>query len=221
MQLRPLTIFASILLLLTVSVPSEATILFDSGPPNGVGGLSIVGAPPNEVASAARFTTSGPWQVASVKFWSLELSGYVWDGTIKYFVFPDVGGSPASSPLVQGSAIDIVQVADSAGSCCNASSSFRYTFNLASPATLSANTAYWLALQIGRGISVGQSFWSSTNLTPITNTAYSQGATFNNWILSPQSGGLAFQLSDTAIPEPSTVLLMGGGLIGLAWRRRF
>ncbi len=215
-------LLVSTLMSLVVASPSIAgALLFNSGAPNGLNGLSIVGDPPNEVASAARFTTSAPWQIESVRFWSLEQGGYVWDGTIDYFVFEDVAGIPASVAFAQGAASNIFQSPDDAGACCGSTSAFQYNFDFAVPIDLESNTPYWLALQIGRGNDSGQTFWATTDLTPITATAYSINATFDNWILSPQSGGLAFQLRGAVIPAPPAWLALGLTLIpGRRGRRR-
>ena len=113
----------------------------------------------------------------------------------------------------------IANVADS--SLTNSLSN--YTFNLASPFLLSANTRYWIEAIDVPGVNGGPTSanWSVTFDTSgvgVANEFY-----LTNGSVIPNSGGPYQMLigSAASVPEPLTISLFGAGLAGaIAMRRR-
>lgn len=93
------------------------------------------------------------------------------------------------------------------------------TFTFASPVTLAANTTY--GVDVGRTAS-GYTLYSNTNSASYSGGAnYTSGASgVGNTSISNTSTDLVFHLDMVAIPEPSTVGLLGlSGLLLLRRRR--
>ncbi len=87
---------------------------------------------------------------------------------------------------------------------------------LFSERSLTAGT-YFVGIQNKTPITDGLWAWSTSNANSGTTASFD--AINNVWV--PGTASLAFQLTETAsVPEPTTIALMGLGLVGIATRRR-
>jgi hypothetical protein len=99
-----------------------------------------------------------------------------------------------------------------------------YTFSPGSPITLAAGTKYWLVGHTPTG--GGNTAWNNSSSNPAGS-----GATFSGFASSGNSGSawttatnsVLFQIDGVAVPEPSSLILVGTvACVGAAagWRRR-
>ncbi|MEQ1948355.1 MAG: PEP-CTERM sorting domain-containing protein [Bryobacteraceae bacterium] len=188
---------------LLLATPAFATTLFDNGGPNTTDGYSIYGSS----GTADDFSIGGGGTIASVGFYFQNFSGIAgWNQDITYRILADSSGQPGSV-LASGSGQNLLAVDSGLPWCCGGNA-YSVTFDLTSAFVAAAGTTYWLELS---GASGGNSaFWVTTGANA-TNPGYFGTSNTENQF--------AFFLSGTAtgsqVPEPSSVVLSGLGLIAV------
>jgi len=203
-------------ILFLATTPSQAITIFNGGLPDLLGGNETTGW-----VNAEDFSLTQNHTLTDAHFWSLEgydtpSGGNPWDGTLKYYLFNDNSGQPAGSPFASGNGQNIVRT--STGRVGLSMPEYEYNFDLQAPINLSANTTYWFGLHLASDFSgMDNIVWEMTSNGFGLTSRYSLGGTFDNW--GTGSMQLAFYLTEggaAPIPDPSTMLLLGSGLIGLA-----
>jgi hypothetical protein len=89
---------------------------------------------------------------------------------------------------------------------------------------LKANSKYWLAISVPEPDS--EIAWYSSIIGGVHDYEWIAEKTIpfyeDKWRVSKVTGGFAFRISGTSVPEPSTFFLLGIGLTGVGFlRRRF
>jgi len=160
------------------------------------------------------FSLTSTTTIEAVSFFTLETSGQPWSGGLDYYLLEPDGLFPSSNVIAQGSVNNfLAEIVFSDAGVVR-----RLDFNLNAPVTLDPGT-YWLALFATRDSGAGTLAWRSVQPTGIS--ASTANTDLTGWGLA--QGEAAFQLHDTtfAIPEPTAMTLMLGGLALLRRRRRF
>lgn len=99
---------------------------------------------------------------------------------------------------------------------------YSYGFDLATPFVADASSHYWFSVVAYQGGNMANWFWALGNdfvFDPDWQHAYIGGDDF--WV-NPDESDFAFTITGdgTVVPEPTTLLLLGLGLAGVAWKRR-
>jgi hypothetical protein len=194
---------SSVALILTANY-AQAAVLFDSGSPNLQDGADI-----SRSVSAEDFNLSQSANVTSIDFWAVEFG--IWDGSLQYNLFTNAVNQPSNTAFASGTGVNIVKT--STGRNSQGFPEYKYSFDLSTPATLAANTTYWLGLHVNNNFNSGGLFWETTSSGFGLNSLNSFQGTFDNW--SSNSNQLAFALNGsptTSVPEPFTIIgtLVGG-----------
>lgn len=134
---------------------------------------------------------------------------------------PADGGS-LSVLLLSDSSTSPGPVLDAIGALDDASLSTSladYTLTLATPYTLAPDTRYWI--ELSSSTSSAEWAWSVDSTAQGVAGEYvaSSFGVFSN-IFGPYQMELSGTVIPTSAPEPSTLLLIGVGLLGLAWLYR-
>jgi hypothetical protein len=170
---------------------------------NGADGLTKFGAPYNVFDS---FST-GPsgFNLADVK---LLLEGAPTSpGSFTAAVYSDSSTKPGALLYTIGT------LSDSALS----SSLSVVDFTLASPDYLAANTRYWLVLNTTNNSSASWGWSYDQSALGVAGEYLGHGSVVSSNINGPYQMELS---GSSAVPEPTTMLLLGLGLIGVAGVRR-
>ncbi len=204
------TLFAFTIWLATSSASRADQILIGNLPSNE----QAQGLVSSGTQRAVSFTTSGTaFNVSSVTF---TLINYISSTDTAIVTFRLDDGSDAPSATVFASLTAPVSESNSAGN---------FVFTPISAITMAGNTKYWLVIAAG---SETETFsWMRSN--PVEEPTGT--ATFGSQEISENggatwqagdSGAHSFQVNGSAVPEPSTVALvgLGAGAVLLAHRRR-
>jgi PEP-CTERM motif len=200
---------AAIAVAVGASSPAAATIIYDNGGPNRDATDEVT-----EWVQAEDFSVASATTLAGAHFWTVEYGA--WDGTLTWYVFADNGGLPGSA-LATGNGINVVKTAT--GNTVFGGPQYEYSFDFDNPLALTGGTAYWFGLHLSSDFDLDRIGWQLTLPGLGTYGAHSHLGTFDNWI--GNGGQHAFYLTDTstAVPEPSTFVMLGATLLGLGAAR--
>lgn len=194
------------------SAQANAATIFNNGVPDLANAYDITA-----FRSADNFTLGGSATVAAVQFWAVSIGTFSsdFDGSVTWAIYNDSSGSLGTlvSSGTVGSLVGFPDGTSVGGFPVNV-----IDFNLGSPVGLSAGT-YWLELHEGSSLTANDGssiFWATSN-----GSAGDAKQDANPTLPSTgQNVEFAFQLFDTAIPEPTTWVLLAAPLAAMLWFRR-
>ena len=188
--------FASILLGIVLVVPADAsTIVFSNGLPNGVSGLNIT-----SFAIYDDFTFTETTTFDGIRFWNVQ-NGSFSNAGFGWQVLDDLGGLPGA--VIGSGTTAALRTAQGFG-CCSLD---RFQNELSVGSLTLATGTYWLRLI---DTSLSPMFWETTD----PNGSYQA-------LGGPAGFQLAFELTNSeAVPEPTTLVLLGSAAVGAILRRR-
>jgi hypothetical protein len=207
-------LFATVLAGLLTAPVGAQTVVFDGGPPN----VSGSGNEMTQWIQANDFAFASPTSFNTVRFWTLEHTGTSFLGTITYQIAADSAGTP-------GGIITSATVVPSVRTLQTTEAGFDvYQYDLNTGNINLAAGTYWLELHNGALSSQNRmEFYWHTTTPGFGNAGEELIAPFTG---SWSSNGVdhAFQLLSSAVPEPTTLALVGVGTAGaglsVVYRRR-
>jgi len=189
-----------------------APFFYDNGAPNQANG--------NEMTAwiqAEDFLLGSSTTLTGVRFWDVEQAPS-YQGSITWQIYDDGGGMPGTS-LYSGTASPIHSAT---GNVLFFGNEFQNDFGLPNIA-LGAGT-YWLALHNGPLTTMNrlEFYWETTDPNSTLSAQEDPAPFIEDWSSNGQEH--AFQLfgetGAAAVPEPTTMLLVGTGLAAAIRQRR-
>jgi PEP-CTERM motif len=183
--------------LLSSATPVIAAVVFSNVVGNCCGGFGVEGANYGTVSLGASFTPAGNYLMTDAQVMVFQTIGTGGDPYFNVSLFSDAGGVPGASIATLGVGL----TASVGGGIVIASGAMP---------NLSAGTTYWLVLTpYDNATQVGWEMGGSP-LVPLADTTSSTGA--GGWLgLGPNDA--QFQIDGTAVPEPSSLLLLASGAL--------
>lgn len=185
---------ATIALALSISVPSQAAIIVDTGPgPNNDSGWSLTDVPLETQYLAAEFNVATNVTVNSIELWMVGLVG-----TFSAGIFSDGGDIPGS---------ELFSSPFSAGGVAAWYGGTGLSWDL-------STGTYWAVFTAAPG---AKGYAPNPSTSPLVNEAYTfPTPTGPYWIGTPDLNlGVRILGTEATVPEPGTLALLGAGLLGL------
>ena len=197
---------AVIATLFTSTTPMNAAVVFSNVVGNCCGGFGVEGSNYGTAALGASFTSAGNYLMTDAQVMVFQTLGNGGDPNFNVSLFSDPGGLPGSWIAALGVGL----VAPNGGGIVTASG--------ATP-MLAMGTTYWLVLTpFDASTQIGWEMGGS----PLVRLATSTSSTGSGGWSALGLNDAQFQIDGTAVPEPSSLLLMVSGALGVigAVRRR-
>ena len=209
--MKPLILVLCLAALLTI--PGQAGLIVDNSPPNNSSGNEMT-----QWIQAEDFVLGGATNIQGIRFWGFQLAAPGYLGSIVWQIRSNAAGSPGGV-LFTGTAV--LTPVNEGPVAFSGNSQLRFDINTGG-AALAAGT-YWLALHNGPLTTTARDeFYWQTTASNATLRGMEDNAPFDG-VFASNSAEHAFQLFDTplnGVPEPSTMILISGGLLGLGLLRR-
>jgi len=201
-MMKKLYLCIVVTLLVLPAATVQADVLFQQNPDN----LSAYWSYNPGQQMADNFSISAGGSITEVKWWGHYGNDMTDDFTIRFY--SDNSGSPDTLLATH-------HIVSADEKTAISPTTYAYDAELTSAFTATAGTAYWISILNG---SSGDWGWFSSNQTGLLAMRPTDNDT---WAGLPK-GDLSFELDGTTteVPEPTTMLLLGLGLIGLAGARR-
>jgi len=182
-----------------------AGLIYDNGAPDGQTGNEMT-----EWIQAEDFTLAAPTTLTGVRFWAFPYGG-TYAGSIAWRIYADNSGEP-------GAVVDFGVVVPTRVYDHDALGVPSYQHDFALSVALGAGT-YWLGLHNGLLTETTRLdyYWETTG-SNATLTGQEDHTPFDTggWLGNEQEHAFQLYGGGGGIPEPSTWLLLGAGLISLA-----
>jgi hypothetical protein len=193
----------------------QADILFSQ--PVIPGGVALASDLARFQQEADNFTLALSGSVQSIQWWGAYTNNAVQADNFTLRLFSDASGNPATTPFLDMSATNVTRtltnLVDNLGDPI-----YAYQANLPSPAALTGSTPYYLSV-VNNTPPGG--VWDWVGSGPGIHWARTDDS--SAWTESSNSTAFSFELLGTAVPEPSTLLLLGCaslGLLAYRWKLR-
>jgi hypothetical protein len=189
----------------------RADILFSQPVMNG--GVALASDFGRFQQEADSFTLSQLSSVQTIHWWGAYANNDIRIDVFTLRMFSDTAGSPAITPFIDASAVNLVRtptnLLDNLGD-----SIYEYHATLSNSVLFDAGTTYYLSI-VNNTLGV----WDWVGSRPGTHWARQDDA--STWTASSNETSFAFELIGTPVPEPSTLLLLGIGVFGvIGWTRQ-
>jgi hypothetical protein len=193
------------LALLLLASPLRADILLSQPVING--GVALASDFARSQQEADNFALAQAASVLTIHWWGAYANNGIGTDNFTLRFFSDVAGNPAMMPFVDVSSLSVTRTAtnlvDNLGDQV-----YDYQATLPSAVSLDQATTYYLSLVNNTGD------WDWVGSGPGTHWARPDDT--SAWTLSTNTTNFAFELSGgAAVPEPSAVLLLAIGAVGL------
>jgi hypothetical protein len=231
MNMKLLPVMAAMVWMGLMASARADTVLFDNGAA-GTTSATIAADSNGEVPFSPEgnvFTPTVGGTVTEINFAGEYGFNDPLDDNFTLSLYSTISGAPTTSTLLGTSTLTNFSRTDSGILLGDGFNLYDYSGTLNSPFTLDAGTPYYLGIADTTAIpgypapgGVGV-FYLAESVSPgSANALYSLGnSEVGNHFFGPTDFPVAFELSGTAAPEPSTWALLLGGLSGLAfWRLR-